>query len=68
MGQADKNLDGVLSYSETMLLLESIGVDLSLYPLWLRKWAFRRADYDQSNALDFVETIDTIYRFSPSTL
>ena len=65
---ADSDDNLVLDRYETLDMLANAGVDLSRYPSWLRIWLFRRADEDRSNALEYDEYLDTLYRFAPDRL
>ena len=65
---SDVDNDMTLDRDETLAMLVNAGVDLSMYPSWLRQWIFRRADADYSGELEYDEYLDTLYRFAPQNL
>ena len=65
---SDVDDDYSLSRAELDDALSNAGVDLNMYPSWLRKFIFRRADQDRSGEIEFDEYLDTLYRFAPERL
>ena len=49
-------------------MLKNNYVDLTRYPMWLLKWNFKKADYDESGTLDIHEAMDNLLRFNPKAL